>query len=152
MFAEHPIQPNKLRIVPIPSMEVVDAPIIGQKFRSMAYVTTLITCFLGMSCISGSLHAQETSPPITVKPLKNKDLNKQSSQEQIPEQALSKELMFKLLSSDIAIQRGEWGSAFVTLLGVAQETRDPRVAKKAAEVAMGAQQINEALVAVKLWR
>lgn len=152
MLTEHPKQPNKMRIVPIPSMEVGEAPIIGQKFRSAALITTLISCFFGISCISGSLHAQEPPPPITVKPPKNKDLSKQSSQEQIPEYALSKELMFKLLSSDIAVQRGEWGSAFVTLLGVAQETRDPRIAKKAAEVAMGAQQINEALVAVKLWR
>lgn len=145
---------RKLCIVPIPSKEDVHAPITGHKFAFSALTSTVFSILFGMasSLASGTAQAQEPSPPVNVKPLKNKSATNQSSQETIPEHALSKELLFKLLSSDIAIQRGEWGSAFVTLLGVAQETRDPRIAKKAAEVAMGAQQINEALAAVKLWR
>lgn len=149
------------RIVPILQNKQLSAPTIGQKPRSNAIMrgkrclngALLSLLFLAQTSFTySSAQAQETLAPTSVKPLKNKNSNLQMQGEVIPEKALSKELMFKLLSSDIAIQRGEWGSAFVTLLGVAQETRDPRIAKKAAEVAMGAQQINEALAAVRLWR
>ena len=142
-----------LSIVPILLKQDASTPIIGQKFRLSALLTSLLTICFGFTSpfIISTAQAQQTATPI-VKPLKNKSATEKTSSDSLPEHELSKELMFKLLSSDIAIQRGEWGSAFVTLLGVAQETRDPRIAKKAAEVAMGAQQINEALVAVNLWR
>ncbi|WP_247869476.1 tetratricopeptide repeat protein [Herbaspirillum sp. ST 5-3] len=70
----------------------------------------------------------------------------------LPEVELSEELLFKLLSSEIAFQRGDWQTAYVTLLGVAQQTRDPRIARRAAEIALSAKQADEALAAVRLWR
>ncbi|HEY8607168.1 MAG TPA: tetratricopeptide repeat protein [Noviherbaspirillum sp.] len=73
-------------------------------------------------------------------------------EEALPAMDLSEELLFKLLSSEIALQRGEWQSAYVTVLGAAQQTRDPRLARRAAEIALGAKQVDEALAAVRLWR
>ena len=73
-------------------------------------------------------------------------------EEQLPAVPLTKELLFKVLSSEIAFQRGNWQSAYVTLLGAAQQTRDPRLARRAAEMALSAKQANEALVAIRLWR
>jgi Flp pilus assembly protein TadD len=72
--------------------------------------------------------------------------------ERLPMNELTDELLFKLLSSEIALQRGEWQSAYVTVLGAAEQTRDPRLAKRAAEIALSAKQINEALSAVRMWR
>ena len=69
----------------------------------------------------------------------------------LPTPALSDEILFKVLSSEIAFQRGQWQAAYVTLLGAAQQTRDPRLAKRAAEMAIAARRPNEALVAVRLW-
>jgi tetratricopeptide (TPR) repeat protein len=65
---------------------------------------------------------------------------------------LTDELLFKLLRAEIAYQRGDWQLAYVTMLATAQQTRDPRLAQRAAEIALSAKQTNEALSAVRLWR
>ena len=71
---------------------------------------------------------------------------------QLPSVELSEELLYKLLTSEIAFQRGNWQSAYVTLLAAAQQTRDPRLAKRAAEMALSAKQPAESLAAIRLWR
>ncbi len=75
-----------------------------------------------------------------------------SEEDALPRIELTEELLYKILSSEIAFQRGEWETAYVTLLGLAQQTRDPRLARRAAEVALSAKQPDEALSAVSLWR
>ncbi len=70
----------------------------------------------------------------------------------LPAAELTDELLFKLLSAEIAFQRGEWQSAYVTELSAAQQTRDPRLARRAAEIALSAKQAGEAMSAVRLWR
>ncbi|WP_324104777.1 tetratricopeptide repeat protein [Noviherbaspirillum sp.] len=74
------------------------------------------------------------------------------AEDPLPEVELSEELLFKLLSSEIAFQRGDWQTAYVTLMGVAHQTGDPRVARRAAEIALSAKQADESLSAVRLWR
>ncbi|MDQ7968506.1 MAG: tetratricopeptide repeat protein [Oxalicibacterium faecigallinarum] len=70
----------------------------------------------------------------------------------LPANNLTEELMFKLLRAEMAYQRGDWQLAFVTMLISAQETRDPRLARRAAEIALSVKQTGEALSAVRLWR
>ena len=70
----------------------------------------------------------------------------------LPDVVLSKELLFKIMSAEIAFQRGEWQSAYVTLYGTAQQTRDPRLARRAAEMAITAKRNDEAVAAIRLWR
>jgi tetratricopeptide (TPR) repeat protein len=69
----------------------------------------------------------------------------------LPDVALNEELLFKILSSEIAFQRGQWQAAYVTLISAAQDTRDPRLAKRAAEFAITARSPIDALKAVRLW-
>lgn len=76
----------------------------------------------------------------------------QKPEDPVPSLALSEELLFKLLTSEIAFQRGDWQTAYVTLLSLAQQTRDPRIARRAAEIALSAKQADEAMSAVRLWR
>jgi tetratricopeptide (TPR) repeat protein len=71
---------------------------------------------------------------------------------ELPALPLTNEILYKILASEIATQRGDWQTPYVTILSLAHETQDPRLAKRAAEIAMGAQQINEALAAIRLWR
>ncbi len=78
--------------------------------------------------------------------------SEQKAEDPLPSVELTEELLYKLLSSEIAYQRGEWQAAYVTMLGIAQQTRDPRVARRAAEIALAAKQADEALAAVRLWR
>jgi Flp pilus assembly protein TadD len=73
-------------------------------------------------------------------------------EDNLPKVELTEELLYKLLASEFAFQRGDWQSAYVTDMAAAQQTRDPRLAKRAAEIALSAKQADEALDAVRLWR
>jgi tetratricopeptide (TPR) repeat protein len=73
------------------------------------------------------------------------------AQENLPSVELDQAILFKVLSAEVAFQRGQWQAAYVTLLSLAQQTRDPRLAKRAAEVAITARNQSEALAAVRLW-
>jgi Flp pilus assembly protein TadD len=70
----------------------------------------------------------------------------------LPNLELTNELLYKLLSAEIASQRGQWQPAYISTLTLAQQTRDPRLARRAAEIAIGAKRSEEALNAVRLWR
>lgn len=72
--------------------------------------------------------------------------------ENLPSVNLTEEILYKLLTSEIAFQRGNWQAAYVTILGVAQQTRDPRLARRAAEIALSAKQAAESITAIRLWR
>lgn len=65
---------------------------------------------------------------------------------------LTEELLYKLLASEIAFQRGDWQNAYAVQYRAAQQTRDPRLARRAVEIALSAKQAGQALNAVRLWR
>jgi tetratricopeptide (TPR) repeat protein len=69
-----------------------------------------------------------------------------------PSVELSPQILFQLLAADLAAQRGEAGSAWTTYMAVARSTRDPRIARRAAEVAIGARALDEAVQSAQLWR
>ncbi|WP_420473003.1 tetratricopeptide repeat protein [Noviherbaspirillum sp. ST9] len=85
-------------------------------------------------------------------PHKRSGSGEQKPEDPLPSVELTDELVYKLVTSEIAFQRGDWQTAYVTLLSLAQQTRDPRVARRAAEMALTAKQADEALAAVRLWR
>ena len=74
------------------------------------------------------------------------------AEDSLPSVKLTEDLLFKYLTAEFADQRGEWQLAYTNMLVIAQETRDPRVARRAAEIALNAKQSKEALAAVRLWR
>ncbi|MFZ6849848.1 tetratricopeptide repeat protein [Undibacterium sp. RuRC25W] len=87
----------------------------------------------------------------------DKDLNGTAqsvieNKEKLPNTALTEELFYKIVTAEIAYQRGNWQAAYVTLLTTAQQTRDPRLARRAAEIALSVKQAGEALGAIRLWR
>ena len=69
----------------------------------------------------------------------------------IPEVELNSQLMFQLLASEIAAQRGELSSAATTYLSMARQTRDPRLARRATEIALAERSLERALPAAQLW-
>lgn len=69
----------------------------------------------------------------------------------LPKQALTPDILFKFLVAEVAIQRGAAGVASATYLSLAQDTRDPRIARRAAEVAMFARDRTGALEATRVW-
>ena len=69
----------------------------------------------------------------------------------LPDVTLSPQLLFQLLASEIAAQRGQLGSATATYLRMAEDTGDPRLARRATELALANRALDRALPASKLW-
>ncbi|MGE5466140.1 MAG: tetratricopeptide repeat protein [Ignavibacteria bacterium] len=69
----------------------------------------------------------------------------------LPSVALTPQLLHEFLVAEIAGQRGQMALAVGTYLDLAKTTRDPRVAKRAAEVALFARRYEPALEAARLW-
>lgn len=69
----------------------------------------------------------------------------------LPKQELTPELLYQFLLAEIAGQRGEIGLAKSAYLDLARKTKDPRVAQRAAEIAVFARDQAGALEAARLW-
>ncbi len=72
--------------------------------------------------------------------------------EKLPTVELTSDLFYKLTKAEMDFKRGQWQSAYVSMMVLAQQTRDPRLARRSAEMALAAKQGNEALAAIRLWR
>ncbi len=59
--------------------------------------------------------------------------------------------VFEVLASEIALQRGEAGLAYNTYLEMARQYKDPRLAQRAMEIAIGGGSPDLALQAAKTW-
>ncbi|MES2934777.1 MAG: tetratricopeptide repeat protein [Pseudomonadota bacterium] len=109
-------------------------------------LSALLSACAGMQ--SGSQHPSDSA----VSKAGSETESHAAALDPLPQLELSSEITFLVLSSEIAFQRGEWESAYITLLGLAQKTRDSRLAHRAAEIAIAAKRGSEALAAVRLWR
>jgi tetratricopeptide (TPR) repeat protein len=69
----------------------------------------------------------------------------------LPKQELTGEIIYQLLLAEIAGNRGNLPLSVTTYLDLAQKTRDPRIARRAAEVAFYGRQLDAALTATELW-
>jgi Flp pilus assembly protein TadD len=72
--------------------------------------------------------------------------------EALPSVELTSDLFYKLTKAELDFKRGQWQSAYVTMMVLAQQTRDPRLAQRSAEMALAAKQGGEAMAAIRLWR
>jgi len=70
---------------------------------------------------------------------------------QLPAQDLTKQLFYEFLLGEIAGQRGSEGLAAQTYVDLAKRTRDPRVARRAVEMAKAARMPQQALEAARIW-
>ena len=69
----------------------------------------------------------------------------------LPNVELSEELLYRMMLAEVALQRGQPHIAVQTYLELARETRDPRVAQRATEVAWNARFSSAALEAAGIW-
>ena len=65
--------------------------------------------------------------------------------------ALSADVIYRILVGDIALQRGDANLAARAYFEAAREAQDPRLARRATEIALFARQRSLALEAAKLW-
>lgn len=69
----------------------------------------------------------------------------------LPKVELDSHILFGVLAGEIAAQRGAAGASAVTYLDLARQTRDPRLAQRAAEFALFSGQLKVASEALTLW-
>ena len=116
--------------------------------------------------LSGLLSACATAPtpeamgariepmPAVIDPLASGAADDELSAEEarLPKVQLTSELLYKLMKAELEFQNGNWQGPYMTMLGLAHLTRDPRLARRAADMAMTAKQDAESMAAVRLWR
>jgi len=71
--------------------------------------------------------------------------------EPLPNLELSSQILYQVLLAEIAAQRGSMQLAVSAYLDLAKTTRDPRVARRATEIAHFARQPSAALESARLW-
>ncbi len=71
--------------------------------------------------------------------------------EPLPNQELTAQILYQALLAEIAGQRGSLATSAAVYLDLAGRTRDPRIARRAAEVAFHARELDTALKAARLW-
>ncbi|BAW81178.1 hypothetical conserved protein [Candidatus Nitrosoglobus terrae] len=68
-----------------------------------------------------------------------------------PSVELTPDLLYQLLSAEVAGQRGQVGYAMRSYLSAAERTRDPRLAERSTRIALFARDINYATRSSQLW-
>jgi len=110
-----------------------------------------ISCILTLSAFLAGAHtahaASDAEAAPSIRPIQTAAV----AGDPLPAVRLSQELMFKYLSAELAEQRGEFMAAHVTMMSIARTTRDPRLARRAGEMAMNGKLGADALAAARLW-
>ncbi len=71
--------------------------------------------------------------------------------ERLPKMALTEKILYEFLLAEIAGQRGQMAVASEVYFDLAKNTRDPRIVRRAAEVALYARKYPTALEASRMW-
>lgn len=113
-------------------------------------IAALGLCLAAGACAQAPVQPQ--SAPAAAKPLP-KVVSQAPAPRTVPlpQVELSEDLLFKLTLAEIAAQRGQPHVAVPAFLEVARETKDPRVARRATEIAWNARFLPAALEAATLW-
>ena len=73
-------------------------------------------------------------------------------EQHLPSVALTSDLLYRLMKAEIEFRQGHWQAPYLAMMVAAQQTRDPRLAQRAAEMALSAKQGEQTLAAIRLWR
>lgn len=69
----------------------------------------------------------------------------------LPNVPLTPDILYRVMAAEISLQRGLVGPAYRTYIDLARETRDPRLAQRATEIAFNARVAQQALDGARLW-
>lgn len=124
---------------PLPQTVYAMPGLRNRMFRALA-IAGALTCW-SLPAISQTAATPAAEPvTMTVAP------------EALPSVPLTEQILFQVLASEIALQRGQPGPAYRSYMSLARDTRDPRFAARATEIAYSAQFSALALDAARLWR
>ena len=74
-----------------------------------------------------------------------------TSRPSFPAVELTAELMYKMMLAEVALQRGQPDIAAKAYVDLARETRDPRIAQRATEIAWNGRNMDGAIEAAGIW-
>ena len=112
---------------------VVCAQVCGLRQRQWLLRALLFVCasLFALSAIAQSAPAEEDDDDADIEaPIQTTPEERASAAARLPTLNLSPSLLYDLLLSEIAIQRGNAASAARTYGDLARKTRDPRVARQ----------------------
>ena len=116
-------------------------------------LAALIAVFAALAFLHGAVHAQQSQdddddddlpPAPSLAPVAGPPPN-------LPIQDLTGQTLYEFLYGEIAAQRGNPGLAAQTLLELSRRTRDPRIARRAVEIANFARMPGLALESARIW-
>jgi tetratricopeptide (TPR) repeat protein len=92
---------------------------------------------------------QAEDPP--AKPATTAEVPDRTPRAELPNQELTRELLYEFLIAEVAGQRGNTTLSAQAYVDLAKRTRDPRVAERATEMALYARMPEAAVEAAKVW-
>lgn len=92
-----------------------------------------------------------TQRPVEPAPEKSQPAARPERREPLPSQELTGQILYQALLAEVAGQRGNFGLSASAYLDLARTTRDPRVARRAAEIALHGRDLEMGLQAARLW-
>tara|TARA_B100000686_G_scaffold132216_1_gene139151 strand:+ start:3893 stop:5611 length:1719 start_codon:yes stop_codon:yes gene_type:complete len=107
--------------------------------------------FLGLFLPFCLVACAQLSEKTIVKRDKQKEQANKIEQLKIPKQDLTAPMLFDFLMGETALQRGDPDTASGSYLRLAETTQDPRIAKRATEVALLSRKPIHALRAARIW-
>jgi len=106
---------------------------------------------LAAACTALAQHPDETAAPEASAP-ESGAAEASEPAAALPPQELTEPILYEILLAEIALQRGNAALAAQTYAELAEQTRDPRVARRAVEVASTARTPQYALRAARVWQ
>ena len=104
----------------------------------MNYLSPVFALFLVLANATAWAQTPAVAPPAKVG-------------DNLPKQDLTGQILYQFLLAEIAAQRGQLGFSAGAYLDLAKSTRDPRIVRRATEIAFHARQYDAALEAARLW-
>lgn len=124
-------------------------------FRTLSVALGCALCLVKVSLAQPVPPVPVPAAPVGERPLSPHDWFSNPLPEgpySLPQVELTGELLYQILAADFAAQRGVWPAAISTSLEVARQTRDPRMAQRALEFALAADNLGRGWEAARLWR
>ena len=110
-------------------------------FRLPRPARLLASLLISGGLMMGAAHAQQP-PPVE---------EAEADTTVFPAQELTPQILYQLLLAEVAGARGQVAMAAQSYMDLAKRTRDPRIARRAAEIAVVTRQADLASEAARLW-
>lgn len=111
-------------------------------FRPLLFPVAVVAAFILSACAQAPARQSAEAAP---------EVQPKARVEPLPQQELTGQILYQTLLAEIAGQRGNLDLSASAYMDLARSTRDPRVARRAAEMALHGRNLDMALQATRLW-